>query len=118
METPIIVPQLQFASLDDFIEHNNNFYARLVVDSRNSYVKTDLHLWPCYTRFAQKSPELASELRREMTMQNYGRATRGEPWKNVFPWVKVWEAYKIISTFVYLGDPYVEGIDDSHFLVR
>ncbi|MBW2973924.1 hypothetical protein KY346_06050 [Candidatus Woesearchaeota archaeon] len=119
METPKIVPQRQFASLDDFIEGNNNFYARLVVDSANSYVKPErVHLWPCYTRFAQIAPELALELKQVMTMQNYGRATQGEPWKEVFPWDKVWEAYKIMSTLVYLGDPYVEGIDDFSFLIR
>ena len=118
MEKPKIVPQRQFASLRDFIDRNNNFYGRIVVDSACSMI-TDERVgdWPCYTRFVEIAPELALELRQEMTMQNYGRAHR-EPWEDIFPWTKVWEAYKIISGLVYLGDPLVEGENHYNFLTE
>jgi hypothetical protein len=118
MDTPVIVPQRQFASLEDFIENSNNFYAHLVVDCARPRIGRKDRVWPCYERFNQSAPELAAELRKEMTMQNYGRARRGEPWEKVFPWEKVWMAYKIMSNLVYIDDPSVEGKDDCVYLIR
>ena len=119
MEKQKIVLQIQFASLEDFIDGNNNFYAHMIVDSACSMIIDErIGDWPCYGRFAKIAPELALELKQEMIMQNYGRATYGEPWEDVFPWAKLWGAYKIISTLVYLGDPFVEGENHHNFLIQ
>jgi hypothetical protein len=117
MNTPVIVHQHQFSSLEDFIENNNNFYAHMSVDSACSRIDGEVNDWPCYDRFVQLAPDLAAELREGMTRENYGRATRGgEDWEKVFPWDKLWEAYKIMSELVYVGDPYVRGKDHLNFL--
>lgn len=117
MVEPKIVSQHQFASLDDFIKNNNNFYARLVVDSACTKIGRDD--WPVYERFNHDFPELAAELREKMTMLNYRDAMGSdETWREIFPWDKLWEAYKIMSNLVYLDDPEVKGENDSDFLTR
>ncbi len=114
MKTPKIVPQQQFDSLGDFIENSNNFHGYLIFDGARSREHE-----PFYQRFAEAAPELAAELRKEMTMRNRARAmVYGEPWDKVFPWEKLWEAYKLMSNLVYVGDPWVKDEDDAGFLIR
>jgi hypothetical protein len=112
METLKIVPQLQFASLEDFIENNNNFWGYMILDGIRSREEE-----PFYQRFVGAAPELAMELRQTMTMDRY-KAGIALPWKERLPWDKLWEAYKIMSNLVYAGDPGVKGEDDANVLTR
>lgn len=110
IENPQIVPQDQFVSLEEFINRNNNFYAKLM-DSRRGEKNQ-----PYQQRFRKIAPELSKELDGSMTLSQYQQGAI--PWEERFPWDKVWEAYKIMSNLVYLGDEDVQGESDRFFLTR
>ncbi|VVB78235.1 Uncharacterised protein [uncultured archaeon] len=112
METPKAVPQFEFKSLEHFIEENNNFYASMILDGNRSRENEQF-----YQRFSKVAPKLAEELKQSMTMENRGKGM-ALPWEKVFPWDKLWEAYKIMSSLVYIGDLYVKGENDYCFLTR
>lgn len=87
METPKIVPQLKFSSLEDFINNNNNFWGYMILDGIRSREND-----PFYQRFIKAAPELAAELRQTMTMDHYIKGIT-LPWEERLPWDKLWEAY-------------------------
>ncbi len=106
----IIVPQHQFASLEKFIDGCNNYFS-IFFDNHSSRKDE-----PFYTRFREANPVLASELESNMTLDKYNDWT--VEWEKRFPWDKLWEAYKIMSNLIHVGDPYVQGADDDGFLTR
>lgn len=110
MEQPVKVPQVQFATLESFIEGGDNFFSTFLNNHRSRQ-----HL-PFYQRFKQMHPELCELLEREITIRRYNRGSI--PWREKWPWEKLWEAYKLMSELVYLGDPGVEDMNQRTYLAR
>ena len=106
MDKPKIVPQVKFDTLEDFINGNNNFWNMFAVSHRSRADE------PFYKRFREIAPDLAARLEREVHLSWEDRSKKSLPWEKQYPWDKMWEAYKIMSNLVCLGDPYVH--EDSH----
>ena len=93
MDQPEIVEQRQFASLEEFIEGQNNYYARFLEgnpwgESRRRH--------PYFQRFQELYPTLEQEVTRK-TIE--ARATRSR-----LPYEKLFETYKLMSVLVYAED--------------
>lgn len=109
MEEPVIVHQVQFASLEEFIEGNNNFFSMFFDNHRSK------RNYPFYQRFKQQHPELCNFLESEVTITRYRRWSI--PLIEKFPWEKLWEAYKLMSKLVYLGDLGVRDMNHKSYLL-
>ena len=72
--------------------------------------------WPVYKRFKEAHPELEAELREKVTLRQYNQGSI--PWEERFPWDKLFEAYKIMSDLVLIGDLRVQGKNDWSYLTR
>ena len=107
---PVKVPQVQFATLEEFIEGSNNFFSTFL----NNHRSRRNH--PFYQRFRSLYPELCSFLEQEITIKNYNKPRI--PIEKKWPWEKLWEAYSLMSELIYLGDPGVIDKDHRTFLLR
>lgn len=105
-ETPQIIPQRKFNSLDNFQKHSNNFYLHFVDDcwAGRIYRAKD-----AFQRFQKSHLELEQETTRIVLSdvrdkdldKNHGPITKKETWE------KLLEAYSLMSQLVYTTDPYV-----------
>jgi len=105
------IPQIQFGSLEEFIEKRNNFDSFF---RRTPWGEQVYRCRPHFERFRQAYPELEKDISDE----NTAAYLAGER----HPYEKLWEAYKLMSEFVYVGDEAVvirsTGKFDSHKLLR
>ncbi|MEI7719497.1 MAG: hypothetical protein WCI72_06515 [archaeon] len=121
-ETPKIILQREFTSLDDFVKNSNNFYLHFVGDSGMGrlYRTKD-----AFKRFQKYHLELeqettrivVSDVRDTSLSKWHGPITKTETWE------KLIEAYKLMSQLVYKDDRDVKRPDlgkefDDWFLCR
>lgn len=99
MTEPKIVPQIEFKTLKDFIERQNNFYAHFLENNPFGEVRRDK---PHFERFQQKHGDLETRLTREVTeARKANEKFSDETWKGLY------EAYNLMSELVYKDD---EGV--------
>jgi hypothetical protein len=107
-----VAPQIEFETLDDFIEGQNNYYAHFLDDCHlgQLYRTKKVH----FKRFQEAHPEME----REVTGATV-RAVRAEP-RQRLPYEQLWETYKIMSKLVFVDDKHVmrDGQPDKYFLTR
>lgn len=117
MGKPIIIPQVEFKSLEDFISEQNNFWIHFVVlngDTTNHYRER-----PCFKRYKKLNPEEERNLTESITQKSYSEAnltteTFKDDWKNM------WEAYKLMTNLVFKTDRFAmrDGKADKFYLTR
>jgi hypothetical protein len=108
-----IAPQVEYKTLEEFIERSNNFYLFFLPDcwtAQECYRKKEAFL-----RFQQSNPEMDKEIS-GATMH----AVRVAPEKPDLPWEKLFEAYKKMSQLVFVDDEWVmrDGKPDDWYLCR
>ncbi|MBI2176446.1 hypothetical protein HYU40_03835 [Candidatus Woesearchaeota archaeon] len=94
MVQPTIAPQKQFASLDDFIKGQNNYYAHFLEGNWGQTRRNHPH----FRRFQGLYPEMERKLRSEVT------AARNQPGQQM-PYTQLFESYKLMSQLVFADDP-------------
>lgn len=109
MNEPQIAEQIEFESLDAFINGRNNFHFHFL-DCWLS--NTCYRIRPHFKRFQEQYPEIEESVTR-LT----GEADKEN---SVLPHEQLWEAYKLMSKLVFLEDPYVMLKDnpDNEVLCR
>ena len=110
------VEQRQFASLDEFIEGQNNFYYHFL-DGAAEMTEMKLER-PVYQRFQAQYPEFCGELRRKATLnwQNYrSQKVKVGSVYDYLPMEDLFKAYQLMSELVDRNDPYVMDVQPPDF---
>ena len=104
-----IVQQIQFATLEDFIKGQNNYYAHFWTG--NSWAESR-RIRPHFRSFQESHPEMEADLTKKVT-----EACTSEPPKRI-PYEELFESYKLMSEFVFDDNPAVlKYIDPARYLV-
>lgn len=111
MDRPVIIPQIEFENLDDFISLQNNYYAHFLGDCEWGQLHREMSH---FRRFQKAHPKME----REATSATIQAVRRGPIQK--LPYEQLWETYKIMSKLVFTNDEYLMQDDPSNefFLVR
>ncbi len=113
MVEPEIVPQIEFASLEDFVNGSNNFHRYFIGNTtpgpieHNPYRNKNV-----FKRFKEEAPELEKCLTVKIT--NIWVRKSQEDW----PSEQLFEAYKIMSQLVYKGDPGFNSLRPEFYLCQ
>lgn len=107
-----IAPQIEFQSLDDFVNKQNNFYMHFrdnCFESNNIY-----RLRATFKRFQIQNPEMEQDVTKA-TIQ----VIKAWPEQRL-PYEQLWEAYNLMSKLVFVNDEYVMrgGQPDREYLIR
>ena len=106
MTEPLIVPQREYSTIEEFAEDSNNFFAYFLDDCDYGEMKRGK---PHFKRFQEANPDLEEVITKEVV-----RCIRQTP-RLKLPYPQLWEAYKLMSQFVFISDPYVEVSDPTIF---
>ena len=132
MDKPVIVPQRQFDSLDEFISGQNNFYLHFVVVNDPAAVRLGIpdalinyrrergyfkRLKDNYGGMERALTSLFTELDKTTPHDKVIDAKSTDMWAQIF----LFESYKIMSGTVYSDEPGAikpDGTVDDLFLTR
>lgn len=106
-----IVTQKEYATLEDFVRGQNNFYAHFLDDCEwGQLYRKSAH----FKRFQKAHPDMETETTRATVS-----AIRVKP-RQKLPYEQLFEAYKLMSHLVFVDDEYVMhyGQPDKCFLIR
>lgn len=118
MDTPKIVPQIEFVDLNEFIRGQNNFNLHFIQDEEQGHNLYRDH--PPFIRFQK----LYSELEQKTTATITNKWKNKIKYKNMFAiedWTLLWDCYQKMSELVYESDPgnlNRKLPPDKHYLTR
>jgi hypothetical protein len=102
-----IVPQVEYETLEEFVEGSDNFYLFFGSGfcSEGAYRTRN-----AFKRFQEAYPELERELALQVNSNSPPE----------LPWQKLFEAYKLMSQLVHEDDPHVmiDGKPDKNYLTK
>lgn len=113
-----IAPQIEYKTLDDFIEGQNNFHFHFLDDCDTGLLYRTA---PHFKRFQDANPDLEKAITKAVV--EAVRIARNESRQNLIsnlPYDKLYEAYNLMSKLVFTDDTYVmhNGQPDCFFLCR
>jgi hypothetical protein len=91
------VPQLKFSSVEDFIEHNNNYYSIWIEDACSG--ENRRNAYPAYKRMHERYPEFSRNLFEKasrMWRENYRLS-----WNERLPWEELFISYELMANLVF-----------------
>jgi len=97
MTTQQIAPQKEFKSLEEFIQHSNNFYCHFIDYTPMS--NTCYRTREAFIRFQEKYPDFEKDLTAKTVLSFQTKRSLKE-----LPWEELFDAYKKMSQLVYLED--------------
>jgi len=107
-----IVPQMEYSTIEEFAEMQNNFYMHFLDDC---LVGNMYRTRAPFVRFQKLNPEVESKVTRKVVDN-----LRNNP-REKLPYQELFEAYKIMSKLVFIDDEHVVRGDskpDTWFLCR
>jgi len=102
---------IQFGTLDDFVDRQDNYWAHFLDDVDFGQMKRE---HPYFKRFQAAHPEMERQVT-EATV----RARRAVP-RERLPYEQLWETYKLMSKLVFVDDKDLQnyGQSNPYFLTR